>query len=205
VYPNKQQYELINNNIPDTYREGSSKNIIQKDPSRPIGDVTNERIWQSYPYLVMHVNSNLPDRCVKTNKPANGKYIIRNLRWHHPLLYLIILIIPIGLLIYAIVATAMLRRVTIKIGVSDEILKKRRKNKIIGLLLFFIGITMLIIGKIYDLSALINFGILMIIVSPFWYYFTTSLIFPKRIETDYVWIKGICPEYLATFPEWEKR
>jgi len=51
-------------------------------------------VWRSGSLLVMHRNARLPDRCVKTNSAENVRRLKRNLSWHHPGLYLWLLVPP---------------------------------------------------------------------------------------------------------------
>ena len=64
-------------------------------------EVVSQGLYCKGRVLVMHKRAVLPDRCVKSNQPAEGRRLRRNLYWHHPAIYLTILI---SLLIYIICA-----------------------------------------------------------------------------------------------------
>jgi len=49
-------------------------------------------VWRDNKTLVMTKDALLPDQCVKCNAPAHGFKLKRKLTWHHPALYLIILV-----------------------------------------------------------------------------------------------------------------
>jgi hypothetical protein len=48
-------------------------------------------------------------------------------------------------------------------------------------------------------------GLLLIIGGMIWGTVKIPVVAAQRIETDYVWIRGVCQEYLASLPEWETR
>ena len=47
-------------------------------------------VWRDGRLLVMHKSAQLPDRCVKSNQPADGR-LLRKMYWHHPLIFLSLL------------------------------------------------------------------------------------------------------------------
>lgn len=164
----------------------------------------NKRIWRSGNILVMHRNAVLPDRCVKTNEPALGRRLKRKLYWHHPALYLLIFV---NILIYVIVALVVRERAIIEIGVSEKSLSRRKTAIIISVVAFLTGVGFLVFAYTkFNLphAAIVSSAFAMFLISIVAAY-KTCLIAPKRIETDYVWIKGVCKEYLASLPEWETR
>ena len=102
-------------------------------------------LWRQGNVLVMHRNAPLPEICLKSNQPA-AKCLKRNLYWHHPAIFVLVLISP---LIYIIVALIMQKRATINPAFVDEWLARRRTRIMIAcaiialsLLLFIGGIAM---------------------------------------------------------------
>ena len=72
------------------------------------------------------------------------------------------------------------------------------------------GIAMLIFGSaIADDSSLGGilaiFGAILFLGGLIWAAVKTPTVSPSRIDADYVWLKGVHPDYLASFPEWETR
>ena len=127
----------------------------------------NERIWRSGNALVMHRNAVLPDRCVKTNKPAQGRRLKRKLYWHHPALYLLILL---NILIYLIVAIAVRKKAIIEIGVSHETLSKRKRAIIVSWIMSLAGIGLFVLAltNVYQMGFMILFILqIMIIIRDF--------------------------------------
>jgi len=166
----------------------------------------DERIWRSGSILVMHRNAVLPDRCVKTNDTAQGRRLKRKLYWHHPALYLLIFV---NILIYLIIAVVVRKKATIEIGVSENTLSKRKRAIIIMCVAVLTGISLLVLGSVATdyphRVTILLLGLVVLLAVFVWADLKTRLIYPKRIETDYIWIKGVCEEYLASLPEWEKR
>lgn len=165
----------------------------------------SERIWRSGNILVIHRNTSLPDRCVKTNEPAQGRRLKRKLYWHHPALYFLILF---NILVYAIIALAIRKKATIEIGVSEKALLQRKRAIITSWIMVLIGIGLVVLGLAsgeHILVGVILWGVGVFFVGLLWAAVKVPLVSAKRIETDYVWIKGVCEEYLTPLSEWEKR
>jgi hypothetical protein len=161
-----------------------------------------QRVWRSGNKLVMHVNAILPDRCVKTNLPTHGQRLKRNLSWHHPSLYLLILL---SVLIYLIVSLCVRSRATIEIGVSDAVMKKRKIAITAGWVLGLGGIAVFALGLAYEsLGVLIPTGIVAFLVGIVWAMTGVNIVTPARIDGEYVWLRGINKEYLAALPEWDR-
>ena len=85
--------------------------------------IANSPIYRKGKLLVMSKAAALPDRCVKCNEPAEGQRVRRNLTWHDPLLYL--LVVP-GLLFYIILAFNMRKEATIYIGLCKNCLRRHQ-------------------------------------------------------------------------------
>ncbi|MCP2730852.1 hypothetical protein [Limnofasciculus baicalensis] len=164
----------------------------------------SQEIWRAGNILVMRRGAQLPDRCIKTNQPANGKRFKAILYWHHPAIYLVILL---NLLIYVIIAIFVRKKAVVYFGVSEEVLQKRRRAilwgwgvGVAGIILFFsalslqsqlaMAIFLLPVGQALMLGGLIGGSARATIVNVY------------RIEDEYIWIRGVAKEYLALLPEW---
>lgn len=164
----------------------------------------SEGIWRSEKLLVMHKNAQLPDRCIKTNQPAAGKRFKATLYWHHPAIYLSILL---SLLIYLIVALIVRRKAIVYVGVTEKILRRRRRailwgwlTGIAGAILFFVSASIQsepVMGVLMLLSLGLMLGGLIGGIA------RATLVGVERIDTDYIWIQGVSKEYLALLPEWK--
>src|SRR5687768_8402085 len=62
-----------------------------QQPPFPVGDPLFGLFRQGN-VLVMHKLAPLPDKCIKSNQPAHGRTLRRNLRWHHPAAFFALLV-----------------------------------------------------------------------------------------------------------------
>jgi Na+-driven multidrug efflux pump len=168
---------------------------------------TSEGVWRSGKLLVIRRGAQLPDRCIETNQPANGKRFRAVLYWHHPAVYFLI---PY-LLIYGIVAIAVRKKAIVYVGMSEEVLRKRRRLLAWGWGLVIAGVILLfatsssqsvgdIVGPLF-LSLLSMLGLFLILGGLIGIRRATT-VNVYRIQDEYVWIRGVTNEYLALLPEW---
>ncbi len=163
------------------------------------------RIWRQGDLLVVQKGSNLelPDRCVKCNAPAEGRRLRRKLYWHHPALFLLVLL---NLILYAIVAMAVRKSADLRIGICERHLARRRQATVTGWMLALAGLALVIIGAarlqkneavLYAVitgASLIVGGVVFGIVG-------SNVVTAKKIDEYFAWVKGVCPEYLAELPD----
>jgi hypothetical protein len=173
----------------------------------PLDPVSTAGLWRCGRQLVMRRDAVLPDRCIKTNQPVHGRRLKRNLAWHEPWVFALILA---GLLIYIIVAVILTKRATVYIGLSDEWFAKRRRAIIIGwsavaagIGLFIFGISRLGPPGTNDpAGALIVAGLMTFFVGAIYGLVAARMITPSRIDDHCIWIRGAGPEFLRQLPEW---
>lgn len=168
-------------------------------------DSDSEEFWRSGRFLVMRKDAQLPDRCIKTNRPANGKRFRANLYWHHPAIYLLILI---NLLVYAVVAIVVRKKAIVYVGVTEEILQKRRRAIAIAWSVGIIGFFLLFSPLFFQSETLSNqlilLGFILILGGLIWGMVKATIVTATRINDDYIWIRGACKEYLASLPLWQE-
>ncbi|MCI0359069.1 MAG: hypothetical protein L0211_11375 [Planctomycetaceae bacterium] len=165
-------------------------------------------LWREGGILVMHKLAPLPDICVKSNEPTMQR-IARKLQWHHPLLALTIFI---GLPVYIILAIVLTKRATIHLPLTEEWIARRQRRMIfawaVGLLclgLIVGGIALavqlddpnylflMLLGIVGGLTALIGGQA------------AVSMVTPKRMTDDYIWLKGVHPDFLDRLEPWPYR
>jgi len=156
-------------------------------------------LWRSERVLVMSQGGTLPDRCVKCNAPANGQRLLRKLYWHSPYIYLVILV---NLLVYAVVAIIVRKRARVEIGLCEN--HRRHRRLAIGLawLMVLLGIGGIVAGVANSSVGLGLLGGLLLVVGPVLGAIKGPVVSAKRIDSNFVWIKGVCPAYLDALPEW---
>lgn len=170
-------------------------------PQQPLVDVP---IFRQGNVLIFHKQARLPDRCVKSNEPTTER-LRRRLTWHHPLIYLVILA---NLLIYVIVALAVSKRADIMLPLSKPYKQRRIRNMMIAWTLVLCSIASLVAAAAFSspgnsspLPAIfaIGFPVLMI-TGALWGLFGCRVVYPKKIEKDFVYLAGCCPAFLDEFP-----
>lgn len=163
----------------------------------------SDGIWRQGKLLVMHKTAQLPDRCVKSNQPTDRR-LKRKLQWHHPAISLTILV---ALLVYIILAIIFTKKATIYIGLSDQWFAKRRWIILTAWLIVFASIAMVVVGiaqfdQIPHAGWLILAGLLLFLAGIIYGNFRARMVTPTRIDDHYVWLKGVCRNYLDELPEW---
>lgn len=160
-------------------------------------------VWRDGNTLVMKKDAVLPDRCVKSNLPAET-HLPRDLSWHSSWLFLLVLL---NILIYVIVALIVRKTAKIEIGLTDLWAKKRRNAILIAWLLVLAGLGTIVGGfaTLQGDAPLITLlgGIVVMILGAVWGIVRARLVTVTKIDDEYIWLKGVCPEYLDELPEWE--
>jgi hypothetical protein len=177
-------------------------------PESPFDDEQGgapEGVWRDGPCLVMHKRAELPDRCVKSNRPATRR-VLRALSWHHPAIYAALLGGP---LIYVILALLLREKATIRVGLSDEWFARRRRRGVaaVGIVLLAILPVLVMLASqkhgsgLASVLAIVNMSV-GILVAVIYGDLATGLVSPARITKEYVWLKGVHPDFLASLPPW---
>ncbi|MCD6050616.1 MAG: hypothetical protein K0Q55_2019 [Verrucomicrobia bacterium] len=163
------------------------------------GRIVFGSLWRSGKILVMTPDADLPDFCVKCNAPATGQRLKRNLFWHNPLLYLLILI---NLIIYAIAASLSGKKASIHIGLCD----RHRKNRWIAMACgwgsFALGILIIAVSGSMESWVMFFLGLTVLLVGIIAGVSLSAVVSAKKITAGHLFVKGVCPEYLARLPEW---
>ncbi len=159
-------------------------------------------VWREGKTLVMRKDAKLPERCVKSNLPAET-HLVRNVAWHPSWVYILILL---GLLFYVIVAVIVQKRAKIIIGLTDAWAKKRRTTILVAWLLVLGGLG-IIIGGFATLSGdapviTLIVGLVMMLGGAIYGSMGARLISVTRMTDEYVWLNGVCPEFLDELPDW---
>lgn len=160
-------------------------------------------LWRKGSLLVMHKMAPLPDRCVKSNVPTQRR-LKRSLSWHHPLIFLTLLI---SLLIYVILALVLRKTAKIHIGLSDEWFARRRRAMVIGWTTVLVSLGMIIGGiTMVDSNGLFGLAILagavLFVAGAIYGLLGARMVAPTRISDTHIWLKGVCPEFLVGLPDW---
>jgi hypothetical protein len=161
-------------------------------------------VWSDGRYLIMWKDAELPDVCVKSNQPANGGRLKRNLSWHHPAVYLALLA---NLIIYVILALVLRKTAVIEIGLSEEWFARRRRAIAIGWLSVVSGIGAMIAGialvdRHDEFGWMILGGLLVTLFGAIYGLLKARMVAPIRITDEYVCLKGVHSDYLDALPQY---
>lgn len=161
--------------------------------------------WCDGSLLVMRATAELPYRCVKSNMPAAG-WLERKMYWHHPAVYVLILLGPGYLFIspfFQLVAQ-------FRIPLSQQWFNRRFSWIMASCMLALGGVAMFVTSCV-GISAANNsaadawlmglspFPILAGIIMGM---SLSRMVTPAKISREYVWLRGVHRDYLATLPEW---
>jgi hypothetical protein len=177
-----------------------SRASLEADNSTRPGHRLSESVWREGKVLIMVPDSTLPDRCVKCNQPADEPTKARKVYWHHPAVYLLVLI---NVLLYAIVGVIVRRRAVVAPGLCAEHKKRRRMAILLGWVGFITGIALLTWGfrdSTVGGGQFLVTGILLVLLSILASIILARIVYAQKIDRSYVRLKGCGPEFLDTLP-----
>jgi hypothetical protein len=154
-------------------------------------------IWRSADCLVVAHKAHLPERCVKCNTPVVYKRDIK-LAWHNPVVYAGLFL---GLIPYVLLAIALQKRMTVRVGLCPAHVAKRRYAMLFGVLGCFAGLGVIILGIGNDSGWIALGGLVALLGALIYLAFAPRIVWPKKITRELAWVKGVSPEYLAGLPE----
>lgn len=152
--------------------------------------------------LVMGRNALLPDRCVKCNAPAKGRRLKRDLYWHNPLIYVFLFA---NILIYALIAMVVRRKASVEVGLCEKHYTGRRTAIAVAWGLVLAAAASIAAGATaVDMGYMVGVGMFLLIAGLIYAAVKTPVVSARKIDKEYVWVNGVCKDYLALLPEWEK-
>ncbi len=154
--------------------------------------------WRDGDQLVIGADAHLPDRCVKTDLPAQGHTADIVAIWHEPALYWLLVLNP---MIYIIVAYAVGTRVVVTLGVTPAALSASRREWILTWVLLGGGVAAWLAAVVLQAPQLFWLGLALMALAIPVYLFGARLVRVTRLDGDRVWIRGVHPAYLARLPE----
>ena len=160
-------------------------------------------LWRDGHLLVMRKGTELPDRCLRCNEPAEGYRLRRTLAWHRPGWYLLIFL---HIIIYIIVALCVRWTARVSAPFCPRHRSKRRRAIAVGWLGSLAGIGLIVFGVSSDPSSnnaiASGIGILLFLASLISGVVISQMVVPQRIDKNFVWLKKVSPDFLAALPEW---
>jgi hypothetical protein len=156
-------------------------------------------VWQDGKLVVVSLYADLPDRCVKCNLPAGGYRVKRKLTWHPSGWYALILI---NLIVYAIVATIIQKKMTVHVGLCEK--HRKRRLWLIGL-----GLGLPLLGGLGCTATLgsdsaIGIGVVGFLAGIVLLIIGTNLLAAESIDDRFARIRGAHRSFLATLPPFHR-
>lgn len=155
-------------------------------------------IWRSNSRLVMTKQAALPYRCVKCNEPAEQQ-LKRNLRWHHPALYLLIFG---GALFYVILALVISKTATIHVGLCEAHSSARKRDMVISWGLVLVSFVSIYFSAAMEEMSFFLLGLVLLLGAAIYGIVRTRVVTAQKIDDHFVWLNGVNGNYLHEFPEW---
>ena len=158
-------------------------------------------IWRSGSVLVMTKQAPLPNRCVKCNAPTDHT-LKRNLRWHHPALYIVIFG---GVLFYVILALVLSKSATINVGLCESHAAARKRDIFIAWMLVLLSFVSFYFAVAAEEMSSLFVGLGLFLGGIIYGVVKARVVAPHKIDDHYVWLTGLNADYLEQFPEWLAR
>ena len=155
-------------------------------------------IWRNKTVLIMDKQAPLPERCIKCNAPTQHT-LKRNLRWHHPALYLMIFV---GFLFYVVLALVMSKTASIYIGLCETHAKARRRDILITWVLVLLAFVSFYLAAATEEMTSFFVALVILFCAAIYGLVKVRIVTPRKIDDHYVWLTGISTDYLEQFPEW---
>jgi hypothetical protein len=169
------------------------------NPVMDLPPAAPQLIWRSGDKLVMHRSAVLPDRCVKTNLPAEVR-LKRTLSWAHPALVLLVLFGFIGLLLWLILSASLQRKAQVEIPLTQRVVKKWRSELSLLWLLTLLLVLFIVLSFWQPGFLVAVLGMLVVILFGL---ASTRLVVVTDIDTNgWIWLRGVHSDFLQQYPEW---
>ncbi len=177
--------------IPELFPNGGPPPLpYARTPVVPVG------IWRKGKTLILHRNAALPQRCMKTNSP-DAVMVGRTFIWYNRLL---LLALPAGLLLAAILIALLQKKAEVSIGLSRKYILRRRLAIAVGWLSLLPLLGGIVAGIAMENPLVALTGLIVFLACVIYAAAAAPLIRAVRIDDWYVHLNGCCEEYLATFP-----
>jgi hypothetical protein len=145
----------------------------------------------------------LPPPCVKCGASADGNPVIKTFSWHHPALYLLILlgILP-GLVLYTLIASSKRRKIFLCVPLCTEHARRRRLIATLAWIIPAIGLAAAFILPHFgmDISRAGSITVVLIISGVVLLGVTADPIRPRYIDQFRAVFTGVCEKYLQQLP-----
>ncbi len=180
-----------------------SEDVSAEAKTCPHGHENLTGVWREKMQLVMRKDAQLPNRCVKSNHPAET-HLQCHLSWLPAWTLMTNALTPIT---YIIVALIFKKTASVEIGLTNKWAAKRRTATVVCWLGGVIGIGCMLGGSALpkDAEALTLVGGLTILGGSVIYGIcNTNMVTAVKMTDDHIWLKGVCEDYLDELPVWDE-
>lgn len=136
--------------------------------------------------VVRRPDAELPDRCVRCNEPASGFRLSRKLQWHHPAVYVALVISPI---VYVIIALIVRKTTTVRVGLCPRHRARRRNGMLIGWLGTLLAVAACTVGVSADTPEAMLGGLVMFLIFVVVGIVMSQVVQPKKIDDNFAWLR----------------
>ena len=157
-----------------------------------------EGVWRDGKSVVLRPGSPLPPRCFKCNAPVETPAKKRKVYWHHPALYLLVLV---NILIYAIVALIVRKKAEVDPALCPAHAKRRWMANAGGWIGVAVGIALAILGGSQENCGVMGLGAVVFLAAIVAAIILARVVYPERITTDFVRLRGGGRDFLDSLPE----
>lgn len=151
----------------------------------PDVESTAEIVREGNAVRIPREGATLPPRCVRCNAPSALPPMSRRIYWHHPAVYLLILI---AACLYVIVAVIVRKRGTVNVYLCERHAKRRRTGIAVGwggFLLSLIGFIALV-----DSVPVVGLALLFtMIAAPITGIVMSQVVAPTKMDDHYAWLR----------------
>ena len=161
------------------------------------GPVDAEGCWREGSLLIVTHDCVLPNRCVKCNAPTELPAKERKLYWHHPGIYLVLVI---NVLLYLIVALIARKKIAVAPGLCTEHAKRRKLGIAIAWIGLAAGLLLVSFGGTQGPAFLVILGLVLILASVITGMLMSRVLYPKIIDERGARLKGAGEAFLSSIP-----
>ncbi|MEZ6071813.1 MAG: hypothetical protein R3C10_16515 [Pirellulales bacterium] len=178
--------------------ESSFAEVIVPATAVELPAAASRGLYRDRKLLVAAKGAIFPDRCVKCNAPAEGFRLHRALGWHHPAVYLTVLA---GVLVYIVLAMVLRKSASVHVGLCPVHHKRRNLTMLAAWLTFLAGMVIMFASIVLESLGLAAFGVVVMLSSVVVGLLKTRVIWPKRIDDNYAWIRGVGEDFLTSIAQ----
>ncbi len=153
--------------------------------------------WRDGKALVLRPGTPLPPRCVKCNAPVDVPAKKRKVYWHHPALYLLVLV---AVLLYLIVAVIVRKQADVNPALCRDHQKRRWLGIAVGWVGGLLGVVVAVLGISQDSCGIMALGGTLFLGTIIAGMTLARVVYPERISRDFVRLRGCGTAFLDSLP-----